>query len=160
MTRRRKQAEEILAFDLDQRYVYRCSHRHGQNALAHRTRLRGIEKRTRLGAFRGARLPSSCNILHRRLSFPHPRTSGDAPSGPWRRQAPRLPTHPRPRGGAAVSSGLTTGRRPAAIINTPVQSPNHGHCTYSKDLHHKSDTRRSNTHKWRPAVRRRTLRRE
>jgi hypothetical protein len=53
--------------------------------LAHRTRLRGTEKRTRPCTFRGtrlARLPPSRNALHRRLWFPHPRTSGDSPLRP------------------------------------------------------------------------------
>ena len=82
MARGRERTHEILAFDPARRHSHRRSRRHGQIALAHRARLRGTEKRTRLGPFRRtklARLPSPRNPVHRRLWFPHPRTSGDSP---------------------------------------------------------------------------------
>ncbi len=77
-----RMAPKILAFDLTGRHAHRRSRRHGQIALAHRARLRGIEKRTRPRPFRGAklaRLPSSRSALHRSLWLPDPRTSGDSP---------------------------------------------------------------------------------
>ena len=85
MARGRKRADEILAFDPARRHPSRRSRRHGQIALAHRARLRGIEKRTRPRPFRRAklaRIPSPRRALHRRLWFPDPRTSGDSPLRP------------------------------------------------------------------------------
>ena len=67
--------------------------RHGQIALADRTRLPGSQERTRLVAFRGqrlARLSPSRNAVRRRLWISHPRTSGDSPLGPTQREKPRL----------------------------------------------------------------------
>ena len=81
----RERADEILAFDLARGCADRSPRRHGQIALAHRARLRGTEERTRPRPFRGARLarlPPSRNPVHRRLWFPHPRTSGDSPLWP------------------------------------------------------------------------------
>src|SRR5208337_4201663 len=85
MARGRKRADEILAFDPARRHAPRHSRRHGQNALAHRARLRGTQKRARPRPFRGAklaRIPPSRHPLHRRLRFSHPRTSGDSPLRP------------------------------------------------------------------------------
>lgn len=97
MARGRKRATKMLTFDLARRHAHRWSRRHGEIALAHRARLRGTEKRTRLGPFRRtkpARLPSSCNPL------PHPRTCGDSPLRLPRRETSRLSACPRPRGAA------------------------------------------------------------
>ena len=101
MARGRKRADEILAFDPVRGHPHRGPGRHGQIALAHRARLRGTEKRTRPRPFRGAklaRLPSSRNPVHRRLWFPHPRTSGDSPL--WRpaaRNVSPIPASQTPR---------------------------------------------------------------
>ena len=102
MARRRKRADEILAFDLARRCVHRVLVDTAKLRWAS-TRLRGTEERTRPRPFRGtrlARLPSSRNALHRRLWSPHPRTSGDSPLRPRGREKPRLSGRPRPRGAA------------------------------------------------------------
>src|SRR5271165_5009683 len=71
---------------------------------AHRTRLRGIEERTRPCSFRGARLagiPSSRQPLHRSLRIPDPREIGFSPLSALapRKTSPFRPfsvlTHPR-----------------------------------------------------------------
>src|SRR5271166_4669959 len=78
-------AYEILALDLARGYAARGSRRRHQAAMAHRTRLRGIEERTRPGSFRRARLagiPSSRQPLHRSLRIPDPREIGFFPPQP------------------------------------------------------------------------------
>jgi DDE superfamily endonuclease len=82
MARGRGGADEILALDPARGDIDRSSRRHGQIALAHRTRLRGTEERTRPRALRGpglARLPPSRHALHRRAWIPDPRESGPSP---------------------------------------------------------------------------------
>ena len=75
-------ADHILALDLARGHAARGSRRRHQAAMAHRTRLRGIEGRTRSGSLRGARLagiPSSRQPLHRSLRIPDPREIGFSP---------------------------------------------------------------------------------
>src|ERR1700685_1687807 len=85
MARGRARTHEILAFDLARRHAARGSRRYDQAALAHRTRLRGTEERTRPRPFRGAglaRIPSSREPLHRRLRISDPRELGLSPLRP------------------------------------------------------------------------------
>ena len=85
MAGRRGGADQILALDPARRHAAQGSGRRHQAALAHRTRLRGIEERTRPGSLRGARLagiPSSRQPLHRSLRVPDPREIGFSPFRP------------------------------------------------------------------------------
>ena len=116
MARGRKRADEILAFDLARRHAHRRSRRHGQIALAHRARLRGIEKRTRPRPFRGAklaRLPSPCIALHCSLRLPDPRTSGDSPLRlPATPNTSPIPASQTPRRRRSDPSGTSKTRSP------------------------------------------------
>ena len=82
MARGRGGADQILALDLARGHAARGSRQRHQAALAHRTRLRGIEERIGPGSLRGARLagiPSSRQPLHRSLRIPDPREIGFSP---------------------------------------------------------------------------------
>src|SRR5208337_3225955 len=75
-------ADEILAFDLAQGHAFAGSRRQGQIALAHRTRLRGAERRTRIGPLRRSRLAwlsPPRDTLHRSLRLSDLRTGSDSP---------------------------------------------------------------------------------
>src|SRR5271168_2426154 len=98
-------ADEILAFDLAQGHAFAGSRRQGQTALAHRTRLRGAERRTRISSLRRSRLAwlsPPRDTLHRSLRLSDLRTGSDSPlsllaaqdasvtqrlSTPWRRRS-------------------------------------------------------------------------
>src|SRR6202051_1301016 len=78
----RSYADEILAFDLAQGHAFAGSRRQGQIALAHRTRLRGAERRTRIGPLRRSRLAwlsPPRDTLHRSLRLSDLRTGSDSP---------------------------------------------------------------------------------
>jgi SRSO17 transposase len=80
--RLRPASREILALDPARGHAARRSRRRHQAALAHRTRLRGIEKRTGPGSLRGARLagiPPSRQPVHRGLRIPDHREIGFSP---------------------------------------------------------------------------------
>src|SRR5271166_969951 len=75
-------ADEILAVDLAQGHAFAGSRRQGQIALAHRTRLRGAERRTRISSLRRSRLAwlsPPRDTLHRSLRLSDLRTGGDSP---------------------------------------------------------------------------------
>src|SRR5277367_3536189 len=79
MARRRARADEILALHPARGHADRSSRRYRETALAHRTRLRGAQERTRPRPLRRAglaRLPSPRHALHRRLWILDPRESG------------------------------------------------------------------------------------
>jgi len=106
-------ADQILAFDPARGHAAHGSRRPHQAALAHRTRLPGIEERTRPCSFRGARLagiPPSRQPLHRSLRVPDPREIGFSPLSPL---APRKTCLSRP-------SPILTSRRsvPSATWRT------------------------------------------
>src|SRR5271166_4081892 len=78
----RSRADEILALDLAQGHAFAGSRRQGQIALAHRTRLRGAERRTRIGPLRRSRLAwlsPPRDTLHRSLRLSDLRTGSDSP---------------------------------------------------------------------------------
>ncbi len=103
----RNRTDQILPLDNAGGYPAHDAGRHDEIALAHRTGLRGIEKRTRPRAFRGARLarlPPSRDALYRGLWIPNPRESGLFPlrlhlarkTSPFRKSATtRLPQSDR-----------------------------------------------------------------
>src|SRR5208283_740695 len=75
-------ADEILAVDLAQGHAFAGSRRQGQIALAHRTRLRGAERRTRISSLRRSRLAwlsPPRDTLHRSLRLSYLRTGSDSP---------------------------------------------------------------------------------
>src|SRR5271166_3460789 len=75
-------ADEILALDLAQGHAFAGSRRQGQIALAHRTRLRGAERRTRIGPLRRSRLAwlsPPRDAPHRSLRLSDLRTGSDSP---------------------------------------------------------------------------------
>jgi hypothetical protein len=79
------------------------SRRQSQIALAHRMRLGGAERRTRISPLRRSRLAwfsPPCDTLHRSLRIPYLRTGSDSPSSSWERKMPLLPKGFRPRGAA------------------------------------------------------------
>ncbi len=109
-------AYQILALDLAPGHAAHGSHRRHQAALAHRTRLRGLEERTRPGPLRGPRLagiPSSRQPLHRSLRVPDPREISFSPLSPL---APRktCPSRLFP---------ILTRRRSVPNATCPTQSP-------------------------------------
>jgi hypothetical protein len=116
MARGRGGADQILALDLARGHAARGSRRRHQAAMAHRTRLRGIEERTGPCSLRGARLagiPSSRQPLHRSLRIPDPREISFSPlSAP----APRKTCPFRP---------FSIPSRPQSVPNAtwPTRSP-------------------------------------
>src|SRR5208283_5709171 len=109
-------AYEVLALDPARGHAARGSRRRHQAALAHRTRLRRIEERTRPGSLRGARLagiPSSRKPVHRSLRIPDPREIGFSPLSP---PAPRKTCPFRP-------FSIPTPRRSVPNATWPTQSP-------------------------------------
>jgi DDE superfamily endonuclease len=104
-----KRADKILAFDLARIHAHRGSRRHGQIALAHRARLRGIERRTWPRPFRGtklARLPSSRGGWSR-LSFRYAARAGSgAPRGLGRDDKRDVSRGREPEGGIAARSRI------------------------------------------------------
>src|SRR5271163_3319874 len=111
MARRRARADEILALHPARGHADRSSRRYRETALAHRTRLRGAQERTRPRPLRRAglaRLPSPRHALHRRLWIPDPRESGLSPlRTPVARTpcpSPSSTTPRRPRSDPSVTS--------------------------------------------------------
>src|SRR5271167_667779 len=115
-------ADEILAVDLAQGHAFAGSRRQGQIALAHRTRLRGAERRTRISSLRRSRLAwlsPPRDTLHRSLRLPDLRTGSDSPlsllaaqdasvtqrfSTPWRRRSdPNVTSKTRSRRSENIS---------------------------------------------------------
>src|SRR5271163_3996734 len=95
----RSRADERLALDLAQGHAFAGSRRQRQTALAHRTRLRGVEGRTRFSPLRRSRLAwisPPRDTLHRSLWL----REAIPPSAPWQRKMPLLPKGFRPRGSA------------------------------------------------------------
>src|SRR5208283_4519380 len=118
----RSRADEILAVDLAQGHAFAGSRRQGQIALAHRTRLRGAERRTRISSLRRSRLAwlsPPRDTLHRSLRLPDLRTGSDSPlsllaaqdasvtqrfSTPWRRRSgPNVTSKTRSRRSENIS---------------------------------------------------------
>src|SRR5271166_4818069 len=98
----RSRAVEILAVNLAQGHAFAGARRQGQIALAHRTRLRGAERRTRISALRSSRvawLSPPRDTLHRSLRLSDLREASP-PSASWQRKMPPLPKGFRPRGAA------------------------------------------------------------
>src|SRR5271167_5193373 len=115
-------ADEILAVDLAQGHAFAGSRRQGQIALAHRTRLRGAERRTWISPLRRSRLAwlsPPRDTLHRSLRLPDLRTGSDSPlsllaaqdasvtqrfSTPWRRRSdPNVTSKTRSRRSENIS---------------------------------------------------------
>src|SRR5271157_3706533 len=115
-------ADEILAVDLAQGHAFAGSRRQGQIALAHRTRLRGAERRTRISSLRRSRLAwlsPPRDTLHRSLRLSDLRTGSDSPlsilaaqdasvtqrfSTPWRRRSdPNVTSKTRSRRSENIS---------------------------------------------------------
>src|SRR5271157_285278 len=127
-------ADEILAVDLAQGHAFAGSRRQGQIALAHRTRLRGAERRTRISSLRRSRLAwlsPPRDTLHRSLRLSDLRTGGDSPlsllaaqdaSGTQRFSTPQLR-----RSGPNVTS-KTRSRRSENISPSRLPRP-------SRDVH-------------------------
>src|SRR5271157_3129997 len=102
--------------NLARRHAHPRPRQHVQITLAHRARLRGIEKRTRPRPFRGAklaRLPSPRSALRRSLWLPDPRTSGDSPLRlPVARNISPIPASQTPRRRRPDPSGISKTRSP------------------------------------------------
>src|SRR5271166_2870951 len=130
----RSRADEILALDLAQRHAFAGSGRQSQIALAHRTRLRGAERRTRISPLRRSGLAwfsSPRDALHRSLRLPCLRTGSDSPLSLLATQdasaTQRFPTPRRRRSGPNVTS-KTRSRRSENISPSRLPRP-------SRDVH-------------------------
>src|SRR5690349_11451311 len=106
---------------------------HRQGALAQRARLRGTETGDRTEPLRGprlARLPSSCQPLHRSLRLPHRRALPFPPSTPVHPRADQdtcpTPRFPSARGCRSDLSATCSTRSPPSDGALP--SPSSGVC--------------------------------